>query len=105
VNVVFKFLYLCKWYFDLGVSQISWFVGKLPEVMATIWLLEKLGYDVPSEWIVPVCLVGALCLGLLGLLWKKWRLYDTEVLVDASKNPVSNELYLAAKKINRSDKL
>jgi len=95
-----KPLYVFKWHVDVGTGQISWFTGKLPEVMAIIYLLEKFGFIVPNRWIVPVGLLGLLGLALLGWFWKRFGLYDVERFVDTGKDPVANEVYVAAKKIN-----
>jgi len=98
-------IYKVKWYVDTGVGQVSWFSGKLPEVMSVVFLAEYLGFPIPKSWIIPVSLVGAFSLFLLGLVWKRFGLYDAEVNVGAYKNPVTKIMLDAANKINASDKL
>lgn len=96
-------LYRIKWNIDIGIQQISWFAGRLPEIMAILYLAEFLGYPVPKEWAVPTLVVAVVGVAVLGKIWKVFGLYDTEVLVDTGKNPVMSEVYRAAKKINEGD--
>ena len=100
-NKLINGLYKIKFYMDVAVGQVSWFTGKLPEIMASIYLLEKFGFVVSKANIIFYCLVIAILIFLLGFCWKKLGLYDIDMIVSAERNPVSNEVYKAAKKINR----
>ncbi len=95
---VLSFLYHTKWYFDRGISQVSWFVGKLPELMAIIYLAEKIGYLIPGAASPPLVLFAAAGLIILGVLYKHTGFYDTERYVDTKKDPIMDVVFRAGQK-------
>ena len=100
-NWFFRKAYSCKFYLDLGVRQVSWFIGKFPEIMATVYLLEKAGYTLTINQIILLGACSFFGLTVLGFFWKKIGLFDTEVYVDAGKNPVTVEVLESARIIKK----
>lgn len=94
-RAVYKF----KFYTDIGVGQITWVTGKLPELMAVVYLLGKFGYDPSSNQILALSFSVLCCLVLFGYVWKHTGLYDTAQYVIAEKDPVQAELLEAARMI------
>ncbi len=99
-NKTVSLLYKIKTYFDIGTFNISWFTGKLPEVMSMIYLLEKVNLIlVPSE--IVIFSVGLFVfIAVLGLFLRKAGFYVRERQISAKIDPVTNEIYEAAKVIN-----
>jgi hypothetical protein len=100
-KIILSLIYKLKWNFDQGVRQVTWITGKLPELMGFVYLSEKMGFFVSKGMIVGIIVTGGLMLLIIGVLVKRTGLYDTEMYVDASKNPVQSEILLAARKINK----
>lgn len=96
-------IYKTKFFIDVGVSQISWITGKLPELMAMVYLLGKFGYDPTENQIVGIVLFGLCFLILFGYFWKHTGLYDTAQYVVAEKDPVQAEILEAARIIKRNE--
>ena len=99
-NLIIKFCYKIKFYIDLSISQITWFTGKLPEIMAVLYLAEKFGFVITGKMLIVICLAGIGGLIVVGYIWKNAGLYDVDQFVKASKDPVQKELLSAARKIN-----
>lgn len=100
-NKFINLLYNIKFYFDVSVTQITWLTGKLPEIMAFIYILEKFGYYLNKNQIIMMFIFTVLSLIIFGFVWKITGMYDVERYVDANKNPVSKEMLEAARKINK----
>jgi hypothetical protein len=98
-NNIARGAYKIKFYIDVGVSQVSWVTGKLPELMAVVFLSGKFGYDPTQSQIVGIVITMLCVLVLFGYTWKKLGLYDTERHVTAEKDPVQSELLEAARLI------
>lgn len=99
-NYFFQSVYKFKFYLNLGISQVSWFTGKLPEIMAFVYLSEWFGFELSKNGMIVFFVGTVFGLTLAGYIWKKTGLYDTEIYVNTEKNPVSKELLKAAKRIN-----
>ena len=100
-NPVISLAYRLKFYFDVGVTQITWVTGKLPEIMAFVYLAEKFGVVLTRSNIVILALIVAMSILAAGYMIKTTGLYDVERYVDAKKNPVMKEILDAARKINK----
>jgi hypothetical protein len=98
-----RLLYGARWYFNLGIAQVSWVTGKLPELMAFLFLADYLGFPVPRDAVPPLIGAGVLALILLGWCWKHAGFYDTEAYVNARKDPVQAELLEAARIIKAAN--
>lgn len=98
---IFQSIYKTKWYFDRGVGQIAWITNKLPDVMAIVYLAEKFGYVLKKGDIVVLVIIGTLLVIVFGMFLKHTGLYDTEIYVEANKNPVQAELLDAARLIKK----
>lgn len=96
-NKIIQNLYHTKAYFDIGVQQISWFTGKLPEIMGGLYLLEKFGVVVLPNYLVIVTLIIFMCIVVLGYVLKITGLYDSDRKASYSKDPVMSEVYQASK--------
>lgn len=103
-KIILYNIYKIKWYFDQGVRQITWITGKLPELMSVVYLGEKFGLVIREKEIILIAVIGGLILVTFGIILKRTGLYDTEMYVDASKNPVQNEILTAARIIIRRGK-
>ena len=103
-NSIIKFCYKIKFYIDLSISQVTWFTGKLPEIMAASYIAEKFGFVITGKMLIVISLVGIICLIVFGYIWKNAGLYDVDQYVKASKDPVQKEILSAARKINRGKK-
>jgi len=97
-------LYQTKFYADIGIAQISWFTGKLPELMAVLYLSQYFGYMPSKAGAASIGLAAIAALILLGFFLTHTGLYDTEQFVIAGKNPVQRELLAAARIIIKEDK-
>lgn len=100
-NIFFQTAYKVRFYLNLGIAQISWFTGKLPEVMAFVYLTEWLGMELSQDMLFVFFIGTVFGLTLIGYVWKKTGLYDTEIFVNTSKNPVTMEILNAARTINK----
>lgn len=98
---IVKLAYKARFYVDVGVSQVNWFSGKLPEIMAAVYLLEKFGFVVVGTQIIVFGIILVVCLLLFGYFWKKTGLYDVNQYVVAQKDPVQAELLEAARLIKK----
>lgn len=99
-NKLVQLLFKAKFYIDISFAQAGWFTGKLPELMAILYLAERFNIIIPNNIILIVLVVVVALLLLFGWLFKQSGLYDAEVYVQSFKNPVQEELLLAARKIN-----
>ena len=97
---LFIFLYKVKFYIDVAIGQISWATGKLPEIMAFLYLSEKFGVEWSNWQIVFLTILMFAGFTIFGYFWKNGGFFDVEVYVNADKNPVQRELLKAARKIN-----
>lgn len=94
-----KKIYAIKFYVDITKSQLGWFTSILPEIMAIIYITEKIGLQIDNKKIIIGATILFAAFVTFGYTWKKLGLYDVEQLVNASKNPVQADLHAAAKKI------
>ena len=95
-----------KWYYrvqefiDIGYAEFSWFNETLIDMMALIYLLEKMGVIIEGS-LIWMFLIGFLIISYIaGRILKARRIYDTKKKVEAQLDPVMDEIYRAAKKIN-----
>lgn len=101
---VFRAFYMVRFYFNIIVAEISWISGKFPELMAVVYLAEKMGLTITKQGIITFTLLGFVSLVLLGVLWKHTGIYDVSMYVGARMDPVQKELLEAARRINKNDK-
>jgi hypothetical protein len=102
---LFRLLYNLKFHFDIFTSQVSWFTGKLPELMALLYLLEKFDVLIVGKGILVLGLCVFFSFTIMGFIIKKFGVYEIEQKTNAHNNPVQNEIYNAAIKINKSEKV
>lgn len=99
-NFFVHLVYRTKFYFDLGVGQISWFTGKLPEVMAVVYLFDRSGIYLSTSNLIIISCITFIIITSFGLIMKYSGLWDTECYVNTWRNPVSTEILQAARLIN-----
>ena len=92
--------YRVQTFIDIGWKEVSWFNNSLIELMAVVYLLEKMGITISGNMIAYVLLSAFVFFFLLGKLLKKTKIYDKSMYVDADIDPVKNEILKAARKIN-----
>lgn len=93
--------YRTQRFIDIGWGEFSWFNNSLIELMAIVFLLERMGVVIKGNliWIV---LMGAFVFFYnFGKYLKKRRIYDTSEYVDAEINPVTKEILEAARIIKK----
>ncbi len=103
-NKLVRLLYKLKFYLNISVGEISWFTGKLPELMAVLYLFEKFGYKVSGQQLILFVTIITAGLIIIGFVWKNIGFWEVEKYVNAAKDPVTREIYEAAKKINEEYK-
>jgi len=102
-NIFVNFGYRRKQEFDIGVSQVSWFTGKIPEIAGVIILLDYMGLTVAPNWLWLAFAGFALGLWALGLTWKKTGLFDVDRRTNARYDPVHLDIWEAAKIIKKNE--
>lgn len=107
---IIDWYYKAQTYVDIGWGEASWWNSSLVELMAVLYILEKIGIVVVRETVV-IVLIGAFAgFFLLGVLLKTIGIYDRSVYVDAEIDPAQKEILEAARLItkylnNKSDKI
>jgi len=99
--------YKIQTYIDLGWGEFSWFNDSLIELMALIFILERIGVVVEGS-IVYFILFGAfIFFYVAGRILKVLGIYDKSQYVDAEIDPVAKEVLEAARIIikDHSEKL
>lgn len=100
-NPVVDFLYRRKREFDIGVSQVSWVTGKIPEIAGVVILLDYAGIIIAPNWLWLTFAMFALWLWTLGIVWKRSGLFDVDRRTNARYDPITLDIWEAAKKINK----
>lgn len=102
-NPVVNFLYRRRQEFDIGVSQVSWVTGKIPEIAGVIILLDYMKIVVAPSWLWLIFLFFASGLWALGISWKRSGLFDVDCRTGTRYNPVMLEIWEAAKIIKANE--
>lgn len=91
-------------YINIGISQISWVTGKIPEFGWTVVLIERFfSVSLTNN------LIGAFTMGtifgffVIGYVWKKSGLYDKQLVQQTKLSVVGAKVYEAAKIIIARD--
>ena len=93
--------YRTQTYIDLGWGEFSWFNDSLIELMAILYILERVGVLIEGT-VIYYCLVCAFTVFfIVGFLLKKFGVYDKAQYVDADIDPVQKEILKAARQINK----
>jgi len=107
---VIDWYYKAQTYVDIGWGEASWWNSSLVELMAVLYILEKIGIVVVRETVVFVLIGAFVGFFLLGVLLKAIGIYDRSVYVDAEIDPAQKEILEAARLItkylnNKNDKI
>ena len=103
-NKFVKLIYKGVFYFELGKGQTSRLWGPIPEIMIIIGGLKYLfGMNMTKTDMILFFGVILFSFFIIGFIFKKLGFYDVDMKVQASKDPVKDEMYKAAKKINEGD--
>ena len=100
-NWLVQLFYKGKFYFNVTSGQIGFLSNKIPEFMGYLYISEKMGYEIPSEWIGPMAISLFLLFILIGWFWRYIGLYHAEQYVDVNRNPVQKELLDGARLIKQ----
>lgn len=101
VNSYYKF----KFYTGIAMNEISWITSKLPQLVSIGVLFYWLNITIPRETL-PLIIIGIMVgLNIFGFYWKKYGFYDTDMYITANRNPIQNELLLAARIIRSRFKI
>lgn len=104
-NKVVILLYRIKWYYNIGIEQITFISSKFPEVMAFLYILERFGITLTGKQIIYATIFGTITIISLGIFMRETGLWLKERKIIASINPVEKDIWEAAQKINESDKI
>jgi len=97
-NKFTRWIYSKIWYFETGNNQIARVVGKGPEIMAFIYLFEKItGFILTRNIIIGFITFYVILCFSIGFLYKFSGLYNTERYVQTSKDPVQTEILESAR--------
>ena len=102
MNLIERY-YRAQTFIDIGWGEFSWFNDSLIELMAVIYILEKLGIIVEGSLIAWVLFGAFVVFFLFGFLLKRLKIYDKSRYVEADIDPVMKEILKAARKINDKD--
>jgi len=92
--------YRTQEFIDIGWSEFSWFYDSLIDMMAIIYILEKVGVIIEGSLIGIILFSIFIVSYISGRILKKKKIYDTKKKVEAGLDPVMEEIYRAALKIN-----
>ena len=98
-------LYQFKNHFDIGSGEIVWVTGKSVQLMGLLYIFDYLGIHFSKLVLMLILCLSVILIPLFGLFWRKTKMWDSEMYVNASNNPVQKEMLLAARKINDSRRL
>jgi hypothetical protein len=94
VNGYYKF----QTYVNIGWGELSWFSDSLVEMMAIIYILERVGIIVEGDTVYALLVGAFIGFFFFGLLLKKTGVYDQSQYVETEIDPVS-KINLEASKI------
>jgi len=94
--------YKFQTYVDISWGELSWFSDSLVELMAILYILEKIGIVVVGGVIIYALMGAYIFFFFFGLILKRTGIYDKSQFVDAEIDPVSKENLEASRKINES---
>ena len=100
-NKVVQKLWTIKGLIDVCNVQIGWVTGKCMDTMAVLYLLEKFGLVITPKQIIVYGFIIMLIMIGGGYMLKRTGLFDSQQEATASLNVVQQEIYEAAKKINK----
>jgi spore germination protein GerM len=99
MNLIKKY-YEIQAHIDIGWGEFSWFNDSLIELMAIIYILEKLGVIVEGSLVYIILISAFIFFYLFGRILKVFKIYDKRQYVEAEIDPVMGEILEAARKIN-----
>lgn len=94
---IVKWYYRAQLYVDIAWGEFSWFTDSLIEIMAILYVLEKIGVNIEGVWVIFMIVAAYLLCFLLGKLFKAIGTYDISSIVAADIDPVRAKEYEAAK--------
>ena len=98
-NPIVKFFWTLKTYLDVGIIQVAWVTGKLPEIAGIIIILNQVGFQLNQEHLKALVWIGLIGLTLLGYIFVKSGMRDAQLEAETHKNNVQNTIYRASLKI------
>ncbi len=91
-------------YINIGIQQISWVTGKIPEFGWTITLIERFWItELSNSWIGGFTIGAIFGAFVFGYVWKKSGTYARQTTEQAMQNPVSEKMLLAAEIIIKNE--
>ena len=100
-NKTIGWYYRAQQYVDIAWAEASWFSDSLIELMAVVFFLEKLGFEIDGIAMVTILVGAFIGTYFAGMLFKKIGTYDKSVYIDAEIDPVEAEILKAARIINK----
>jgi len=105
-----KFLKLAEAYYrtqafiDIGWGEVSWWDSSLINLMAYLYILEKIGIQIVGASVAYILIWAFVIFYFIGRALKKYGLYDKAQFVEAELDPVFSKLLKAADIVIEKDK-
>jgi len=101
---IITWYYKAQVYIDIGWGEISWWDSSLIQLMAYLYLLEKIGIVIEGQIVVFILIGLFIGFYFFGLFLKHIGVYDKSVYIETEIDPVSKELLEAARIIIKHNK-
>jgi len=101
---VITWYYKAQIYIDIGWGEVSWWDSSLIQLMAYLYVLEKIGVIIEGEIVVFILVSLFIVFYFFGLFLKAIGVYDKSVYIEAEIDPFSKELLEAARIIKKYHK-
>ena len=89
--------YEAQTYIDIGWGEVSWWDSSLIQLMAYLYVLEKIGIIIEGEIVVVILISLFVGFYFFGIFLKTIGVYDKSVYIEAEIDPFSKELLEAAR--------
>lgn len=96
--------YRTQAFIDIGWGEVSWWDSSLINLMAYLYILEKIGIVIVGPSVAYILIWAFVFFYFLGRVLKRYGLYDKAQFVEAELDPVMSKLLQAADIIIENDK-
>ena len=96
-NKVIAWYYKAQTYIDIGWGEVSWWDSSLIQLMAYLYVLEKIGVIIEGQVVVYILIGLFVGFYFFGLFLKTVGVYDRSVYIGAEIDPLSKELLESAR--------
>jgi len=97
-----KLFYRFLFYFELGKNNTARIYQFIPDIVIILGGLKYLlNFNITPTFTIIFALIIVILFTFLGIFINKSGLYKTDKIIQTGKDPVMNEVYQAALKINK----